>query len=169
MHTENTKGHQDIRFVADTMLGRLAKWLRILGYDTAYPGQETDQRLARIAADEGRVLLTRDVDLASRKGFQKLLVHSNDLPEQLAQVIKAFDLTAKKRTSPLCLRCNRPLDEIARDDVRGRVPSYVYDTQDQFYHCPDCDKIYWAGTHLDHMQQELKKLGCTDEGDWKRA
>jgi uncharacterized protein with PIN domain len=79
MYTESTMGQQEIRFVADTMLGRLAKWLRILGYDTVYPGQETDQRLARIAAEEGRVLLTRDVDLASRKGFQKLLVHSNDL------------------------------------------------------------------------------------------
>jgi uncharacterized protein with PIN domain len=150
-----------IKFVADTMLGRLAKWLRILGYDTLYPGQESDQRLARIATEEGRVLLTRDTELASRKGFRKLLVHSNRLCEQLMQVIEAFDLNVNDRTLSLCLICNRPLRGVEKDEIRNRVPPYVFRTQTQFYQCPQCNKIYWPGTHLDHIRRELEKLGCS--------
>ena len=150
-----------IRFVADTMLGRLAKWLRILGYDTLYPGQETDQRLARIAAEEGRILLTRDTGLASRKGFQKLLVQSSRLSEQLAQVIEVFGLNINDRTLSLCLLCNRPLREIEKDGIRDRVPPYVYRTQSRFYQCSECSKIYWTGTHFDHIRRELEKLGCS--------
>ena len=159
MDVERNQRPSRVRFVADTMLGRLAKWLRILGYDTLYPGQETDQRLARIAAEEGRVLLTRDVELASRRGFQKLLIHSNNLSEQLAQVIEAFDLKTSERTLTLCLLCNRPLRDIGREEVRDKVPPYVYQTQPRFYHCSACGKIYWAGTHLDHIRTELNKLG----------
>jgi uncharacterized protein with PIN domain len=161
MNRERKQDHPDIRFVADTMLGRLAKWLRILGYDTLYPGQETDQRLARIASEDGRVLLTRDVELASRKGFQKLLIDSNDLFEQLVQVMAAFDLKTNDRTLSLCLLCNRPLREIGKEDARDRVPPYVYQTQSRFFHCSECGKFYWAGTHLDHIRNELKKLGST--------
>ena len=151
---------REIRFVADTMLGRLAKWLRILGYDTLYPGQESDQRLARIANEEGRVLLTRDTELASRKGFQKLLILSNHLSEQLAQVIEAFNLSTKNRTLSLCLLCNKPLGEIEKEEARDRVPPYVFKTHPRFYRCPACHKIYWSGTHLDHIRKELEKLGC---------
>ena len=161
MKTDEGKDSFAIKFIADTMLGRLAKWLRILGYDTLYPGQESDQRLARIAAEEGRVLLTRDTGLASRKGFRSLLVYSNRLSEQLAQVIKAFNLSAHDRTFSLCLLCNRPLREVEKEEVQDRVPPYVYQTQTRFYQCNECRKIYWAGTHLDHIRRELEKLGCT--------
>lgn len=148
-----------MKFIADTMLGRLAKWLRILGYDTLYPGDESDQRLARIAAEEGRILLTRDTELASRKGFRKLLVRSNRLSEQLAQVIEAFSLRAHDRALSLCLICNEPLREVEKEAVRDRVPPYVFETQPLFYECPRCRKVYWAGTHLDHIRRELKRIG----------
>lgn len=159
MGVEKNQEHSEVRFIADTMLGRLAKWLRILGYDTLYPGQETDHRLAKIAADDVRVLLTRDVELAARKGFQKLLIHSNELSEQLAQVIEAFDLKTNDRTLSLCLLCNRSLSEIGKEQAQGKVPTYVYQTQPRFHQCSSCGKIYWAGTHLEHIRNELKKLG----------
>jgi uncharacterized protein with PIN domain len=160
MKTDERKEAIAIKFIADTMLGRLAKWLRILGYDTLYPGQASDQRLARIAAEQGRVLLTRDTGLASRKGFRSLLVHSNHLTEQLVEVIGAFGLSANNRTLSLCLLCNRPLREIEKEVARDKVPPYVYQTQSRFYQCVECGKIYWAGTHLDHIRKELEKLGC---------
>ena len=160
MYSKHGNCSTEIKFIADTMLGRLAKWLRILGYDTLYPGQESDQRLARIAAEEDRILLTRDTGLASRKGFRKLLVHSNYLTEQLIEVIEAFDLRTKDRDPSLCLLCNRPLREMEKDAVRDKVPPYVFQTQSCFYHCIECGKIYWAGTHLDHIRKELEKLGC---------
>lgn len=143
------------------MLGRLAKWLRILGYDTLYLGHESDQRLAKMAAQEGRVLLTRDTDLASRKGFQKLLVRSHRLSEQLSQVIEELDLRVDDRTLSLCLICNQPLEEIGKEEVRNKVPPYVYETHARFYRCPRCRRIYWSGTHLDHIREELRKLGRT--------
>lgn len=159
MNSDDIRKNSEIKFIADTMLGRLAKWLRILGNDTLYPGQESDQRLARIAAEENRILLTRDTGLASRKGFRKLLVDSDRLSEQLAQVIEAFDLKVNDRTLSLCLLCNRPLREIEKEEARDKVPPYVFQTQSRFFQCSECGKIYWAGTHLDHIRKELVKLG----------
>jgi uncharacterized protein with PIN domain len=146
------------------MLGRLAKWLRILGYDTLYPGQESDRRLAKVAAEQDRVLLTRDTDLALRKGFRSLLIQSNLLSEQLAQAVRELSLTITNRTFTLCLICNRPLKEADRDEVHQRVPPYVLRTQPALFQCPECHKIYWPGTHLDHMQDELKKLRSVLDG-----
>ncbi|UCE18270.1 MAG: Mut7-C RNAse domain-containing protein [Gemmatimonadota bacterium] len=159
MSSGQIQNDSEIKFIADTMLGRLAKWLRILGYDTLYPGQESDQRLARIAAEEGRILLTRDTELASRKGFRKLLVDSDRLAEQLSQVIEAFHLKTNDRILSLCLLCNCPLREIQKDSVRDKVPPYVFQTQSRFFQCPECDKIFWPGTHLDHIRTELERLG----------
>ncbi len=148
-----------MRFIADTMLGRLARWLRILGYDTVYPGQESDQRLARLASEENRILLTRDRELASRKGFRKLLIRSDLLSEQLAQVREELGLSLTGRTFSLCLICNRPLEEVDKDQAQERIPPYVLQTQKTFSRCPQCHKVYWAGTHLDHMQSLMKKWG----------
>ena len=161
MSSGRIQNDSEITFIADTMLGRLAKWLRILGYDTSYPGQESDQRLARIATEEGRVLLTRDTGLASRKGFRKLLVHSNRLCEQLVQVVEAFDLNVNDHTLSRCLICNRLLREVEKDEIRDKVPVYVFRTQTQFHQCPQCNKIYWSGTHRDHIRKELERLGCS--------
>lgn len=149
---------EETRFIVDGMLGSLARWLRILGYDAAYDSRHDDPELARIAAAEGRVLLTRDVQLSRRRGIRALLVESQRLDEQLAQVVGAFGLCLDGPFGR-CSLCNEALDEVTHDDVRDEVPPYVLQTQSRFMRCPSCGKIYWRGTHWHNMRDRLGRFG----------
>jgi len=134
------------RFVADAMLGRLAKWLRILGYDTRYDPRWTDPQLVRLARAEDRVLLTRDLELARRRGVRVLLIESEQLDAQLEHLHRTLGLWA---VAPLsrCPVCNEPLEEVPKDHAWGLVPPYVFCTQEWFRLCPACNRFYWRGTH----------------------
>jgi hypothetical protein len=149
-----------MRFAVDTMLGKLARWLRALGYDAAYdPGCE-DASLLRLAREEGRVLLTRDTRLLLRRDLpQALFVRSDRLEEQVAQVRRELGPEAE-RDSPFsrCLECNGELVEAPPEEVRDLVPPYVYSTQKQFARCAGCGRIYWKGTHFPRIQQKIAKL-----------
>ncbi len=147
-----------MRFVADHMLGRLAKWLRILGYDTVYSPSLDDPDLVRISQAEGRLLLTRDTGIARRKGVDCLLVNSDKLDEQLAQVVRHCGLHLDGELMSRCLRCNEVLDEVHRETARDRVPPYVWQTQSQFRRCPACSRLYWRGTHWDKMRERIAAL-----------
>ncbi|HDN80063.1 MAG TPA: hypothetical protein ENG33_06340, partial [Chloroflexi bacterium] len=116
-----------MKFLADSMLGSLAKWLRILGYDTLYFPNMEDSELARLAMKEGRVLLTRDQELARRKGLKALLIKSEKLQEQITQVFRELNLE-KKNPFSRCPVCNTPLQPVDKEAVRGRVPAYVFET-----------------------------------------
>ncbi|MCL4369598.1 MAG: Mut7-C RNAse domain-containing protein [Chloroflexi bacterium] len=144
-------------FVVDQMLGQLAKWLRLLGYDTIYSTSLDDADLARLAVAENRVLLTRDTQLARRRGVRALLVSSDSPPEQLKQVTTELDLLPADALSR-CLRCNAPLQSIDRSVVCGLVPPYVWRTQEHFSVCPVCGRLYWRGTHWQRMQETLRHL-----------
>jgi uncharacterized protein len=135
-----------MRFVVDVMLGRLARWLRRLGYDTDYANDRDDATLARIARAESRVLLTRDRALAARRGLRALLIDSQILDEQLAQVRAAFPLPTALRCSR-CSECNGLLAPATRAEVASRVPPYVLRTYAHFQVCPGCGRAYWPGTH----------------------
>lgn len=141
-------------FVVDGMLGSLARWLRILGYDTDYVNQRDDAELVRIARAEDRVLLTRDRELAGRRGVRALLVESGSLDEQLAQVIAAFSLSFGGGRR--CSVCNTVLLEATREEVAHRVPAYVLRRHHRFQHCPGCNRVYWRGSHWRNMQTRLK-------------
>lgn len=145
------------RLLADCMLGRLAKWLRILGYDTAYDNDATDHELARRARAEGRVLLTRDRELAARRGLKTLLIRSNRLDHQIQQVQKSLGPPPEPILSR-CPVCNVALEEISARDVVHRVPPYVYETQAEFRHCPGCGRVYWSGSHVEAMGDQLKQF-----------
>jgi len=147
----------EVRFVADCMLGTLAKWLRILGYDTAYSSGLDDAQIARQARAEGRVLLSRDTALVRRKGLQSLLVESEVLEEQIAQILKAWRLTAGKPFSR-CPGCNSLLEEVSRSDAWGQVPPFVSATQKRFSLCPECNRFYWRGTHWTRMMERIHAL-----------
>ena len=151
--------------LADAMLGRLAKWLRLMGYDVVYASNDSDHQIAARARAEQRVVLTRDRELARRKGIRCLLVRSDDLEDQLGEVVAALG-EPLDQASPRCPRCNALLREAARDEVRPHVPSYVFRTQRRFNYCPTCDKYYWAGSHWQHVQSVLEPvLGRGDSGD----
>ncbi len=143
-----------MKFVVDAMLGTLAKRLRILGYDTYYDPALDDHQLVRLARAERRVLLTRDRELARRRGVEVLLVASENLEEQIDQVLRALELVPDRPFSR-CPICNTPLQTLDRQDAEARVPPYVAHTHTRFSHCPGCQKVYWRGTHWRQMAKAL--------------
>jgi uncharacterized protein with PIN domain len=145
-----------MRFVVDAMLGRLAKWLRILGQDTVYSPDLEDQELVRLARAEDRVLLTRDRELARRRGLRSLLVESDRLEEQLAQLLR--DLNLDLDGPARCARCNALLQAMDRSAAKDRVPPYVYRRHRKFTLCPKCDRVYWRGTHWQRMRERIDQI-----------
>ncbi len=147
------------RFVADVMLGRLAKWLRIAGFDAAYSNTFSDDALLEISNREGRVLLSRDTRLLIRDPAREFLfIRSPDLEAQLGQVFDALRIESLDAVLTRCLSCNEALVEAPRESVRGRVPDFVYRTQPCFRVCPGCRKIFWAGTHREAVVRKLETL-----------
>lgn len=148
----------DIRFIADRNLGTLAKWLRILGYDTLYERGNADLDFLRKAAEEGRVALTRKRDLACRPHMVRLVVVKADHAcDQLAEVVEALTIIPNPvKRMTLCLRCNAPLEAIPKETAEGLVPVYVYQTYGQFRRCPLCGRIFWPGTHREHVEERLR-------------
>jgi uncharacterized protein with PIN domain len=145
------------RFLADNMLGRLAKWLRIAGYDTRYLPTASDGELARVARAEGRILLTRDEQLAQRRGVHCVFVHSDRVEEQLQQLMRALELEIDLAFSR-CPTCNRLLEAVPKEAIRAEVPPYVFATREEFRRCPQCARVYWRGTHWARMNAQLEDL-----------
>jgi hypothetical protein len=148
-----------MRLLADSMLGSLGRWLRLLGYDTAIARSEPDWQLVRQARAEGRVILTRDRELARRQGVQTLLMRDDDLDAQLAQTARDLHLP-QPQPGTRCLHCNAPLQPASRDDVADDVPPYVLQTQETFRRCPACRRVYWRGTHWLKIEERTATLGA---------
>jgi len=141
------------RFVADSMLGRLAKWLRALGFDTCYEPLESAGQLDAFAHHGYRVL-TRNHRWAEHPAT--VWVKDNDPADQLRGIISDLAITAEEvHLLCRCLRCNVLLEHLTRDETRGRVPDHVFESSTGFYHCPVCRRIYWAGSHPSRMGQWL--------------
>jgi hypothetical protein len=139
------------------MLGSLGRWLRLLGYDTAIASREPDWQIVRQARAEGRVILTRDRELARRRGVRTLLVLADDLDSQLAQAVHDLDLS-QPQPGTRCLHCNAALQPAGRGDVAGDVPPYVLQTQETFRRCPNCQRVYWRGTHWLKIEERAAAL-----------
>jgi hypothetical protein len=147
------------RFVVDTMLGRLARWLRAMGYDTLYPGQAEDRRLLQLSRAEDRILVTRDRMLARLGAPQTCLIHGDLVDDQIMEAVEALALP-RDDTHWLtrCLECNGLLERRERDALQGLVPDHVFATQRKFMACPGCARVYWAGSHPDRMMERLARV-----------
>ncbi len=147
------------RFVLDTMLGKLARWLRAMGYDALYFKVAEDRYLLRLARAEARTLLTRDAKLARLAGPDGLLIRATDIEPQIVEVLErlAF-LPSGDGLLSRCLECNGLLEDRPKASVRGRVPEYVFSIQDRFVGCPDCARIYWQGSHADRILARLERV-----------
>jgi uncharacterized protein len=150
------------RFLADCNVGRLARWLRALGYDASYHARIGDAELVREAAAESRVLLTRDRDLTKRRVIQTgvvraILIRDDEVTKQLRQVFAELGLELKEALTR-CIECNSPLQSRVPATVAERVPPYVRRTQSRYSECPQCGRIYWAGTHWQRMREVLAGL-----------
>lgn len=153
-------GNVEIKFIADEMLGKLAKWLRTLGYDTLYHRNGDDIIMVQKALEEDRIILTRDTHISEIRLARKvMLIKSSNTWEQLKQVVNELKLDTKSNLFTRCIVCNELLSATNRESVRAQVPMYVYLTQTEFYTCPSCRKVYWQGTHKDFMSEKLIELG----------
>jgi len=148
-----------MKFAADCMLGRLAKWLRLLGYDTVYLRSATDTVLLAVAG-EGRILLTRDTTLVGKIDPDHFVFVEHDDPSiQLQQVIHFLSLELDPGGFfSRCALCNGTVEHVEKMSIYGKVPDYVWSIHDRFSKCSQCSKIYWPGSHLERFRLQLEGL-----------
>lgn len=154
------------KFLADAMLGALARWLRVLDLDTTYDPAIDDPELVEIALAEERVLLTRDRRLVERKALRgrHLLIASEVVDEQVQQVVEHLAQTAGWEPTPdclfrRCLRCNESLEPLPAAEARRFVAPFIARTQKRFRRCPSCERIFWASSHTRRMRRRLEGMG----------
>ena len=142
------------------MLGKLAKQLRMLGYDTVYYRGEDAYRLIKLAREEGRVILTRNTKLLPRTKEDRIVRIEDDSPSlQIRELIqKGYISLNEENLLSRCLLCNVPLHDISREEVDGKVPEFIFYQQKEFYQCPQCLKIYWQGSHQENMKRRIDRL-----------
>jgi hypothetical protein len=147
------------RFLCDVMLGRLARWLRALGHNTAYDHAADDPALLRRAARERRTLVTRDTQLAATpRRPRTVLLHANDTPGQLRELVHALGIARHPGLLTRCIVCNTRLRKASAGHVEERVPEYVRSTQQDFRSCPGCERVYWPGTHRQGILAALESI-----------
>jgi uncharacterized protein len=147
------------KFVLDVHLGRLAAYLRMLGFDTVYANRASDLELVRISAQQRRVLLTRDRGVLKRSAVTHgYWVRETDSRRQTAEVVRRFDLIRSLRLLTRCMVCNEPLRDISKAEAGGRAPEKVLAWCDAFRECPGCHRVYWEGSHYRRMKDWIEDL-----------
>lgn len=151
--------YEDSKFITDASLARLAKWMRLLGYDTVVFTKEAGREMLRQADAEGRIVLTRRRDMIERQ-FSGILFLITDVivSNQLKAVIEKFSLKInRQKMFWICLECNKKLHPVERNEVRDLVPPYVFENCEKYNQCPRCGKIYWMGTHPRNALRFMEK------------
>jgi len=147
------------RFILDVHLGRLARYLRMLGFDTIWRSDWGDSEIIDKALEEGRIILTRDVGILK----QKRVTHGYWLrsvrpAQQLAEVVKALDLQGQARPFTRCMECNGPIRPVAREELAGRVDPDIWRRFEAYRECADCGRVYWQGSHWQRMQRVVQRV-----------
>jgi hypothetical protein len=147
----------DLRFIADAHLGGLARFLRMLGFDTLHHNALADEQIRHLAYEEQRVVLTRDRELLKcREIARGAYVRALKPQAQLAEVARRYSLSEGARPFTRCLRCNVLLHPVQRAAVAQRVPPAVYELHEQFMCCAGCDGVFWPGSHYRRMREALR-------------
>ena len=147
------------RFVLDTHLGRLAAYLRMMGFDALYQNRAEDAGLAQVSRDERRILLTRDVGLLKRGAVTHgYFVRETNAHRQLAEIVRRFDLARLLSPFSRCMRCNTPLEPVSKEDVLACIPERAAALHDDFRRCPGCARVYWPGSHYRRMQALIEAV-----------
>jgi len=152
-----------MKFVVDINVGKLARWLRMMGYDSLLFTGDDDWHMIVTALREERTVITKDTQIMKRgvitSGRLKAILITSDKPElQMQQVIASINLDCEFRPFTLCLECNQPLVERSKQEVKDLVPPYVFQTQNQYVQCPACHRIFWKGTHWQAMTEKLQRF-----------
>ena len=149
-----------MKFIADRMLGKLAKELRMLGYDTLYYRGEDAYSLIKLAREQSRIILTRTTHLLPKRPEDRIARVMEDRPFlQLRELIQRKVIVLKEEILfSRCLLCNVPLDEILREEAEGKVPDFIFYQHKAFVRCPQCQRIYWPGSHQENMRKKVEEL-----------
>ena len=151
-----------MKFIADIMVGKLARYMRMAGYDVMYINNASDDQIIKIARETDRIILTRDSLMLARREFKKgiikyLYIKEDKLENQLDQI--KLDLKVSLKPNLVrCIECNEKLIKVKKEDVKNKVPPYVYKTQKNFMYCKKCDKYYWRGTHYDNIRNTFLSI-----------
>lgn len=148
----------NLKFIADCHLGKLAKYLRIMGIDTLFFPHIEDDDLIMIANDEDRIIITRDRDLSQRKNAPTLFLEPTDTKAQLKTLIDYYELKEHPVPFRRCIVCNTQLQVIEKEKIIDRLPEKVKKYFDYFEYCSTCDRIYWQGDHYKHMMEFLEEV-----------
>jgi hypothetical protein len=152
-------GDEPPRFLVDAMLGRLARWLRLLGFDAEYDAAISDADLARRAFEDGRVVLTRDRALPEEWRLPRvLLIHSEQLGEQLRELARVFPLRDRARLLSRCSRCNAPLEGVTAEAIPDQLPPRVRARRPALQRCRACGRVYWEGSHTERIRRALDRI-----------
>ena len=145
------------------MLGRLAKWLRILGFDTLYADKRLNEGLLLKSLKESRVLVTRSTSVSKKRAWKLVFVKSDKFTEQVKQLAGELKLNLREECFfTRCTFCNIPLVPVEKkESVKALVPEYVFQSQHKFSRCPSCGKVYWAGSHYELLLKTLKEAGLS--------
>jgi hypothetical protein len=148
-----------MKFILTKELGRLAKWLRILGFDTVYFNQDNLSSLIIQSLRDERIILTRNQRLPQARGLKIVLIKHEKIKDQVAEILRTLEIKPDlKMMFSRCILCNVELTEIAKEKVKDKVPEYVFKTQEDFITCPKCQRIYWQGTHWGNVQKTLDEI-----------
>lgn len=147
------------RFAVDCMLGKLSKWLRVLGFDTIFFQAIEDDELLRLSRRQGRILLSRDTALLEKADpASALFILSDDWRRQVRQTLEHFGLQNRVAPYSRCLECNLPLKAIPRERARNLVTPFVFETAAEFSLCPGCSRIFWRGSHHADMEDTIEQI-----------
>jgi len=150
---------RDIRFIADAHLGKLARLLRLLGFDTLFRSDYEDEEITTISNAEQRIILTRDKELLKRSNVVKgYWIRNTDSKEQAREVIKRFHLEILFKPFQLCMVCNGNLEKVDKSSVIDEIPPKPAEFYQDFYRCDGCNKVYWKGTHYDRLKDWVESV-----------
>lgn len=148
-----------MKFLLTRELGRLAKWLRILGFDAEYFNADNINSLIIQALRDERIIITRNHRLPKSAGIKIIMVKAEKIKEQLAEVLKVLKIKLATETMfTRCIICNVELTDIEKEKVKDKVPEYVFETQEHFITCPKCNRVYWQGTHWGNVTKTLEEI-----------
>ena len=148
-----------MKFILTRDLGRLAKWLRILGFDAEYFKQENLSSVIIEALRDDRIILTRNHHLPKSTGLRIVLIEAEKIKEQVAEALKKLNIApSSEKMFSRCIICNEELVDIDKEKVKDKAPEYVFKTQDEFITCPKCKRIYWQGTHWGNVEKTLTEI-----------